>query len=359
MNTNFLDRIDEYIRQKRYRLINSVLVYENGELAFERYYNNRNAQSRNQIKSVWKSVLSLTLGVCVDKGWIGGVDEPIGRYLPEFALNIYPYHKSITIRHLLTMSSGIYWSGGVHYHCPMLDQMRRSQEWVEHIAEVRPAYYPGTKFVYKEWDVILLSALIGRAYSMAHTSAGSVQSASNHGLTLSSAENLAPMPRGDCASAALDSPNGKSSDVPFKGSDAFSAWDVCSEYIYKPLGISSERWTRSNCGVDYPSWGDDVTSDLSARDMAKIGLLMLNGGVREGRRIVSEEYVKAGVAPSAANSGYGFLWWLSGAGFHAQGFGGQELNVYPAQNAVAVIQATVTPSSKTYSDVCENILTLL
>ena len=163
MNMEFLNNLDNYIKAKRYRLVNTVLVYENNELVFERYYNNTGKNSRNQIKSVWKSVLSLCLGICIDKGLIKDIDEPVWRYLPPFAQNIHPYHKSITIRHLLTMSSGIYWNGGIHYNCPMLEQAHRSKDWAAHIADVQTADFPGTRFVYKEWDVILLSALIGEA----------------------------------------------------------------------------------------------------------------------------------------------------------------------------------------------------
>lgn len=301
MNMDFLNNLDSYLKVKQYRLVNSVLVYENENLVFEQYYNKANENSRNQIKSVWKSILSLTLGICLDKGLIKDIDEPISRYLPQFAQNIHPYHMSISIRHLLTMSSGIYWNGGVHYHCPMLDQMRRSRDWVTHIADVQSVDFPGTKFVYKEWDIILLSALIGKA----------------------------------CGG---------------------SVWEICHEYLYKQLEIASEKWTQSKCGVDYPSWDTDITSDLSARDMAKIGLLMLHGGEWNGKRIISCEYIKTAISPSQADNGYGCLFWLSDKGYHGRGFGGQEINVYPDKNIVAVVQATVTPSSKSYSDICNGII---
>jgi len=301
MNMEFLNDIDNYLKIKQYRLVNSVLVYENNELIFERYYNKTNENTRNQIKSVWKSILSLTLGICLNKGFIKNIDEPICNYLPQFAQNIHPYHSLITIRHLLTMSSGIYFNGGIHYHCPMMDQMRRSRDWAAHIADVQITDFPGTKFVYKEWDVILLSALIGKA----------------------------------CGG---------------------SAYDICREYLYEPLEIKSVKWTQSKCGVDYPSYGADMTDVLSARDMAKIGLLTLHGGVWNGRQIVSEEYIKTAVSPSESNKEYGCLWWLSDKGYHGRGFGGQELNVYPDKNIVAVIQAKVTPSSKSYGDICENIV---
>lgn len=301
MNTDFLNNLDNYIKLKRYRLINSVLVYEYDKLVFERYYNRFSETSRNNLKSVWKSILSITLGICIDKGLIPSVDEPICAYLPEFAGNIHSYHKLITVRHLLTMSSGIYFTGGVHYHCPMIEQMMRAKDWIAYIADVAMDALPGTKFVYKEWDVILLSALIGRA----------------------------------CGG---------------------SAWDVCGRYLYEPLEIDSGKWPQSACGVNYTILPDERDSDLSARDLAKIGLLFLHGGEWDGRQVVSREYVKAAVSPSGTNPGYGFLWWRFRDGFAGRGFGGQELNVYPARNTVTVLQATATPSSKWYGDISRKII---
>jgi hypothetical protein len=90
--------------------------------------------------------------------------------------------------------------------------------------------------------------------------------------------------------------------------------------------------------------------------MAKICLLMLNGGKWNGQCIISDEYTQTTTAPSEASSEYACLWWLSEKGYHGRGFGGQELNVYPDKNIVAVVQATASPSGKSYCDICENIL---
>jgi len=303
VNYEFLSQLDDYIKINRYRLVNAIVVYENDALVFERFYNKFNENAVNPLCSTWKSILSLTLGICLDKGIIKSVDEPISRYLPQFAQNIHPWHRFITIRHLLTMSSGIHFVGGVHYHCPMMEQMRRSSDWLAHIADVQMKAPPGTLFLYKEWDVILLSALIGKACG---------------GL----------------------------------------AWDVVWEYLYKPLGIINEKWLLQrkcplNYNVDFDGDNDDK---MTAKNMAKIGRLMSNSGIWEGERIVSEAFINDSIQPSQADAGYGYLWWLSDKGYHARGFGGQEINVYPDKNVVAVVQATVTSSSKFYSDICDNII---
>jgi CubicO group peptidase (beta-lactamase class C family) len=310
MGRNMLDQVDEYIRQKRYPLVNSILVVKNGKIVFERYYNTFHKNSRNNIKSIWKSILSITAGICLDRGLIRSLDEPVGKYLPEFAMNIHPYHKLITIRHLLTMSSGLYWNSGIHYHCPMLEQMMRTNNWTAHMADIAMGSVPGMKFEYKEWDVMLLSAVIGKA----------------------------------CGG---------------------TAYDVAKECLYGPLEIDSGEWSQSPCGISYTVMKGEEDSDLSARDLAKIGLLFLNSGMMDGKPIISSDFVKAAISPAFINASigpslgetsYGYLWWLFSDGYGCRGFGGQEVNVIPDRNFVSVIQATSTPSSKTYGDINENIL---
>ncbi|MDF2544878.1 MAG: beta-lactamase [Herbinix sp.] len=302
MITKYKSELDDYIKQKHYRLVNSVLVYQDDELILEQYYNKRQETSRNNIKSIWKSILSICIGICLDQGRIKSLDEPVMNYLPELQEENHIYHRLITIRHLLTMSSGIYWNSGIHYHCPLVEQMFRSKNWISFITDIAMADVPGTKFVYKEWDVMLLSAVINKATGM-------------------------------------------------------GTYDFCDRYLYKPLDIISGRWGESPCGVAYTIIpGYEENSDLSARDLAKIGRLFLQGGMYQGKQIVSKEYVAQAIAPSKQNSGYGLLWWLFDDGYACRGYGGQEVTVIPEYKAVAVVQATPTPQSKSYGDIVQRFV---
>ena len=291
-------KVNEIKKRNGYRLLNSVVVYQNNELVFETYYNNYTENSRNNIKSIWKSILSVCAGICLDKGFINSLDEPICHYLDEFNQNIHPFHKLITIKHLLTMSSGIYWVGGVHYHCPTMEQLYRSRNWLEHMADTAMSDLPGTKFNYKELDVILLSAVIEKASGM-------------------------------------------------------TSFEFCNKYLYEPLGIKSGVWARP-CNVDYNigrTEEEQNKSNLSAKELAKIGLLFLNNT----GEIVSKDYVRESVAKSSVNSGYGYLWWLFGDFYGGRGFGGQELNICSDKNLVYVIQATASNRSKSYTEVSDFI----
>lgn len=112
------------------------------------------------LNSVVKGILSLAAGVAPDRGLLPGLDVAVADYIPVLREGRDPLHPFITLRHLLTMTSGIYWNGGIHCHCPMMEQMRRSGDWLSHIADCTVADLPGMRHNYKEFDVILLTVVL-------------------------------------------------------------------------------------------------------------------------------------------------------------------------------------------------------
>lgn len=306
MNLN--QEIDEYINRKRYRQMNSVLLCKDDEILVKRYYNSYNENSRNVIKSVAKSIMSIATGIALDEGLIKSLDEPICKFIPQFNEGREPFHRLITIRHLLTMTSGIYWNGGIHYHCPMLKQMQDSGDWISHIADCAVSHMPGTKYNYKEWDIILLAKVLDVVCT-----------------------------------------------------DMF---DFINDKLYKPLCINSGPWYKSTCGVYYSvAFGTEdereCASSLTVLDMLKIGQLFLNCGQYEGQQIISEGYIQEATAPSKCNPGYGLLWWRGENWYGCRGYGGQSITVIPDKNAVVVTQATPTSRAMGYDDVIWHCLELI
>lgn len=102
------EKISGFIHQKHYRKINSVLFWQDGEILAENYYNGYTEQSRNVLNSVVKSILSLAAGVALDRGLLPGLDVAAADYIPVLREGRDPLHPLITLRHLLTMTSGIY-----------------------------------------------------------------------------------------------------------------------------------------------------------------------------------------------------------------------------------------------------------
>lgn len=303
-------KIDEFVRQKHYRQLNSIIIWQENGMFVKRYYNHFQETSKNVIKSVAKSIMSIAVGIALDRNLIESLDEPIYQYIPQLAEGREPFHKAIRLRHLLTMTSGIYWNGGIHYHCPMMTQLRRCDDWLSHIADCAMTEVPGTKWVYKEWDIILLAKV-------------------------------------------LDAVCG-------------DMYDFLNENLYQPLEIISDRWYRTPCGVYY-SVGDgreddknsvgsktENCSNLSALDMLKIGQLFLNNGLYKDQRIISEDYVKQAVSPVIQNAeyglDYGYLWWLGENWYGCRGFGGQSITVVPEKRRIIVTQATPTARGMGYHD---------
>jgi CubicO group peptidase (beta-lactamase class C family) len=94
-------------------------------------------------------------------------------------------------------------------------------------------------------------------------------------------------------------------------------------------------------------WGGGLT--IHARDMARIGHLMLQDGVWEGQRILPEGWVAASTTPCALNRSYGLLWWLNADGkwpslprdsYAASGAGGNLIWVCPSRQVVVVLRWT-------------------
>lgn len=302
MSADIEKQINEYILRHHYRQINSVLLSKNGEILASCYYNGFYEKSKNVINSVAKSIMSICTGIALDRGLIQSLDEPIYKYIHEFSECREPFHRMITIRHLLTMTSGICWNGGVHYHCPMMQQLRSSNDWISHIADCAVIDVPGTKYNYKEWDVILLAKLL------------------------------------DIACGDM--------------------YDFINDNLFIPFGIESARWYKSPCGVYYSVGNDEETDNetkfkLTAIDMMKIGQLFLNGGRYGQERIISETYIHQAISPLKCNPNYGFLWWVWGEQYGCRGYGGQSITVIPDKNAVIVTQATPTDRGMGYFDVVE------
>ena len=277
--------------------INSIVVWEGGETKAQCFFNGYTAASRHVIRSVFKSILSIGIGIAQDEGLLN-VRDSVMKHLPAFGEGRDMRHRLITVEHLLTMTSGIFWQGGVHYHCPLMAAMRRSGSWVDYIADCMVRDMPGTVYNYKEFDVILLSAILSKV-------------------------------TGD-------------------------AFDYINDKLFAPLGIHNDRWYKSPDGVYYcpaPEKDQESASALTAGEMVRIGQLFLQKGIWNGGQIVSDDYIKSATAPSPANPGYGYLWWLGEGWYGCRGFGGQSVTVFPERDRIVVTQATVTDRPLSYEDI--------
>lgn len=140
----------------------ALLVARRGQLVHERYFNGYAADSVMTSFSMAKSVVSVLLGVAIDEGRIASVDEPVTRYLPELRTND-PRFDRITLRHLLSMRSGIAFDEG--YRTPFTEAATfyLGRDLKAEVARLRIEGEPDRAYAYKSGDTQLLAMALERA----------------------------------------------------------------------------------------------------------------------------------------------------------------------------------------------------
>jgi len=285
--------------------IHAVLVARGGKLLFERYFRGFDevdnhpvgnvtfdADTLNNVKSVSKSVASLALGIALDCGLIGSINQPIFSFFPELSDLRSPEKERIQLLHALTMSMGLAWVEATPATGDNNDESRMHMapdpcRYVLGLPVTAPA---GQGFFYNTGALTLVSAILRKAVGR---------------------------PLDEFAHATL----------------------------FEPLGITGAEWTRVKGDTDA---GGGLR--LRPRDMAKIGQLVLAGGRWNDRQIVSKAWIDAAMTPRQEATGpyfYGYLWWL-GRSLHdgrevhwsaALGRGGQSIRIVPELDLVVVVTA--------------------
>jgi CubicO group peptidase (beta-lactamase class C family) len=280
-----------------------VVVVRHGALVYEQYFEDvfsppRNASTQHDIASITKGVVALLVGIAFDRGWLSDLDTPVISFFPEYTDLRTPEKERITLRHLLAMTSGLDWPERAISLDNPANVVR--QGWTAsdpyRFVLARPVEKtPGTEWNYNSGGVWLLGLILRKV-----------------------------------------------SGQPIE--------DFAREALFEPLGIRDELWGR------FPN-GDAGTSGglrLRPRDLAKLGQLVLDGGVWHGRRIVSAEWIKQMIAPQSPRGwrfsfarSYGYLWWQGDSligdrdieWVGALGRGGQRLYVVPTLSLVVAVTA--------------------
>ncbi len=276
----------------------SLLVIKDDKLILEKYFGANDLATRQDLRSVTKSIRSLLLGIALDQGFIKHLDEPIFKYLEQSVRkNAHPDKNNITIRDLVTMASGLDCNDWDPKSKGQEDRVYKKKDWIQYTLDLPLIKTPGSVSHYCSMGVVLVAQIIGNA----------------SGMTI----------------------------------QAFA-----DQYLFGPLGISATWGHTSNKEV-LPS---AKRLYITPRDLAKIGALMLNKGVWEGRQIVSSEWLNQSTSPQTkiANLDYGFLWWqipflVEGTKIPtiaATGNGGQYLFVIPSNNMIVVCTGGAYNSEK-------------
>jgi CubicO group peptidase (beta-lactamase class C family) len=267
----------------------AFLVVHNDELLYERYFNGYDQRSLNTSFSMAKSFASSLVGIAIDEGHIKSVEEPITNYIPEL-LKKDKRFKSITIRNLLTMSSGIKYEEGAtvpwseaaddtktYYSTDLRELALNSQ------IEGKPAQY----FEYNNYNPLLVGMIIERATGM-HVAR------------------------------------------------------YLQQKLWKPMGMEADgSWSLDSKKDGFEKMESGVNA--RARDFARFGMLFAKEGNWRGKQLISRVWVEQSTRPDTSmdpSQDYQYFWWVNTPEgknhFSAQGNYGQYIYVAPEKDLVIV-----------------------
>lgn len=267
----------------------AYLVVKDTSLLFEAYWDGYGKESVSNSFSMAKSIVSLLVGCAIQDGFIRSVDEPIGSYLPDFK----DAEKSrITIKHLLTMSSGLSWDESYSTLFSLTTKGYYGNNLPRLVLNQHVEKEPGKYFEYRSGDTQLLSLIVEKAT----------------GKTLSG---------------------------------------YASERIWSKIGAEHDAlWC-----LDHENGVEKAFCcfNSNARDFARFGQLVLNHGSWNGNQIVPAGYLQESFSPARylidpetqkPCDFYGYQWWAIDFKGHnviyARGLLGQYIFAIPDLNAIIV-----------------------
>jgi CubicO group peptidase (beta-lactamase class C family) len=261
----------------------AFIILHDDTLLYEGYFNGGGLEATVTSMSMAKSFASTLVGIAIAEGFIGSLDDAVSNYIPEL-LNRDWRFEAITLRHLLTMSSGISYQdttplindGTITYYAPDL----RAAALNSTIAEA-----PGGRFLYNNYNALLIGMVLERA-------------------------------TGQTVSAYLESRLWQP-----MGAEAAGSWSLDSE----------------------PSGFEKMESGINGRaiDLAKLGWLFLHNGRNGERQVVPATWVDEATRVDGdgdPNPGYQYFWWVDEGrnAYFAEGNFCQDIYVVPATELVLV-----------------------
>ncbi len=267
----------------------SFLIVRNGKIVYEQYHNGANKYTLLHLRSITKRITSTFVGMGIDEGYIDGLQMPIANVFPEIAEPATGEGwNDVTLYHLLHMVSGMDWIEETQFD----DYESKQNAPLQYIFARDIIHVPGTYYAYNTPCIDLLSYVVERTYG----------------------KQMA---------------------------------DLAQQKLFGPLGILGYEWQQAGNGVKRGGLG----LKLTARDLAKFGLLFLQNGKWDGVSIVPSEWIGQCFDNTLSLDGIegyhtpglsiGHTWWtreIAGVTLHfADGYGGQMLMLIPEHNIVIVM----------------------
>lgn len=256
-NEELIKDLNKKIAQEKFKDISSIVVIDEGKLLIEEYFNKEKRNSLHDTRSATKTILSTLVGIAIKEGYIKNIDQKLGEFYDLKKYNNYSSFKdSITIKHLLTMSSGFEGNDFDEQSAGNEEKMYPQKNWVNWALNLPMAKNkkPGEHWAYFSAGCIILGNLLNTIL-----------------------------------------PNGL--EV------------YCKEKLFKPLGITNYKWQYTPQKVVNTAGG----LSMSAIDFAKFGQLYKNEGIYNNKQIIEKDWVVLSLTKYfnkvSENDNYGFLFW--------------------------------------------------
>ncbi len=297
--------------------LGSILVWQNDKLVCEEYFNGAHDSTSFKVKSVTKSVVSALAGIANDYKLLPDLKTPVFSLFPEYATDFTKdknigftelirtndsLKRRITLRDMLTMQTGYLWDD----NSPLSSRVfNSSSDPVQSTLDLPFEDFPGTKFKYCTPASHVIAVVVSKSVK------GNLK---------------------------------KFADTT----------------LFKAIGVNITSWSTDPLGR---TMGGTELS-MKATDMIRFGLLYLNEGTVNGKRIISKLWINEStseqvvlnewdVLPGA--NGYGYYWWrrktVGHQAFVASGYGGQIICVIPDLKMVIVTTCFVDERNRGRSEI--------
>jgi hypothetical protein len=273
------------------RAVTSLLVMQGGEIRYENYFLGTAPEDRRISWSVAKSFLSALTGILLEEGAIESLDDPVTRYVPALEGSAY---DGVSLRQVLQMSSGVTFD----------------EDYLDFNSDINR---------------------MGRVLAL-----GGSMDAFAAGLT----ETFAP-PGETWQYVSIDT---HVVAMALRGATGRSLTDLMTEKIIQPLGLErTPAYVTDGEGTAFALGGLNLTT----RDYARFGQMILQGGQWQGRQIVPADWIaestRASAPTEAGRIGYGYQWWIPDGSppgtYMARGIYGQYIWIDEAAEVVIVTTA--------------------
>lgn len=294
INTEIIRILNKKIAENRFKNITGIVIIKEGKLLLEEYFNESGRDSLQDTRSVGKSFSSALMGIAIKEGYLKSENQKLSEFYDlKLFKNYSPQKDNVTIKSLLTMSSG-FDGNDENYESPGNEEnMYPTENWVKFTLDLPMTENP----IGKNWSYFTAGVVVS----------------------------------GDILDKTI--PQGLK--------------NYADQKLFQPLGITNYKWQFTP--QQKPSLAGGLR--MKALDFAKFGQLYQNNGVWSGKTLLSKEWIQKSFTNYFTDNpdfeGYGYLFWRkvytvgnkSYEAFQSSGNGGNKIIIFTQIPVVIVITA--------------------